>query len=30
VIEDRDGVFVVRHDDGRVGFLHESAGAVRG
>lgn len=30
VIEDRDGVFVIRHEDGRVGFLHDTAGVTRG
>lgn len=23
VIEDRDGAYVVRHDDGRIGYLHD-------
>lgn len=30
VIEDRDGVFVIRHEDGRVGFLHDTADVTRG
>ncbi len=30
VIEDRDGVFVIRHEDGRVGFLHNTADVTRG
>ncbi|GAB3604393.1 hypothetical protein [Microbacterium aureliae] len=30
VIEDRGEVFVVRHDDGRIGYLHEVDGITRG
>ena len=30
VVEDRGSVFVVRHDDGRIGFLHNVAGITRG
>lgn len=30
VIEDRGETFVVRHDDGRVGFLHDVSGVLRG
>ncbi len=30
VIEDRGAVFVVRHEDGRIGYLHEVAGVTRG
>jgi len=30
VIEDRGGAYVVRHDDGRIGYLHEIAGITRG
>lgn len=30
VIEDRDGVFLIRHEDGRVGFLHDTADVTRG
>ncbi|MBA8816292.1 hypothetical protein FHX48_001365 [Microbacterium halimionae] len=30
VIEDRGEVFVVRHEDGRVGFLHDVSGITRG
>ncbi|SDQ18444.1 hypothetical protein [Microbacterium sp. cf332] len=30
VIEDRGEVFVVRHEDGRVGYLHETADVTRG
>ncbi|KAA9087163.1 hypothetical protein [Microbacterium radiodurans] len=30
VIEDRGGVFVVRHEDGRIGYLHETEDVVRG
>lgn len=30
VIEDRDGAYVVRHDDGRVGYLHDVADMTRG
>lgn len=30
VIEDRGETFVIRHDDGRVGYLHDVAGVTRG
>ncbi|MFJ6652669.1 hypothetical protein ACIQLJ_07735 [Microbacterium sp. NPDC091313] len=30
VIEDRGEVFVVRHDDGRIGYLHDVSGVTRG
>ncbi|WP_261345578.1 hypothetical protein [Microbacterium sp. JZ31] len=30
VIEDRGDSFVVRHDDGRIGFLHDVSGITRG
>jgi hypothetical protein len=30
VVEDRGVVFVVRHEDGRVGYLHDVSGVVRG
>lgn len=30
VLEDRGGVFVVRHEDGRVGYLHDVSGVTRG
>ncbi|MCR2811449.1 hypothetical protein NQ166_09870 [Microbacterium sp. zg.Y1090] len=30
VIEDRDETFVVRHEDGRVGYLHDTSGVTRG
>jgi hypothetical protein len=30
VIEDRGDVFVVRHDDGRIGYLHDVSGVTRG
>ncbi|MFG6401080.1 hypothetical protein [Microbacterium sp. P04] len=30
VIEDRGQAFVVRHEDGRVGFLHDTSGVTRG
>lgn len=30
VIEERDEVFVVRHEDGRVGYLHDISGVTRG
>jgi hypothetical protein len=30
VIEDRGEVFVVRHEDGRVGYLHDTSGVIRG
>lgn len=30
VIEDRGEAFVVRHEDGRVGFLHDTSGVTRG
>ena len=30
VIEDRGEVFVVRHEDGRVGYLHDVSGVTRG
>lgn len=30
VIEDRGEVFVVRHEDGRVGYLHDVSGVMRG
>jgi hypothetical protein len=30
VLEDRGEVFVVRHEDGRVGYLHEISGVTRG
>ncbi len=30
VIEDRGTVYVVRHEDGRVGYLHDVTGVVRG
>lgn len=30
VIEDRGGAFVVRHDDGRIGYLHDIADITRG
>lgn len=30
VIEDRGAVFVVRHEDGRIGYLHDVSGVTRG
>jgi hypothetical protein len=30
VIEDRGNAFVVRHEDGRIGFLHDVSGVTRG
>ena len=30
VLEERGDVFVVRHDDGRVGFLLDTSGVTRG
>lgn len=30
VIEDRGDVFVIRHDDGRIGYLHDVSGVTRG
>jgi hypothetical protein len=30
VIEDRGGAYVVRHDDGRIGYLHDIADITRG
>lgn len=30
VIEERDEVFVVRHEDGRIGYLHDISGVTRG
>ena len=30
VIEDRVDVFVVRHEDGRIGYLHDVSGVTRG
>lgn len=30
VIEDRGGAFVIRHDDGRIGYLHDIADITRG
>jgi hypothetical protein len=30
VVEDRGAVFVVRHEDGRLGYLHDVSGVVRG
>lgn len=30
VIEDRGAVYVIRHEDGRVGFLHDVSGVTRG
>jgi hypothetical protein len=30
VLEDRGEVFVVRHEDGRVGYLHDVSGVTRG
>jgi hypothetical protein len=30
VIEDRGSVFVVRHEDGRIGYLHDVSGVTRG
>ncbi|MCG7417550.1 MULTISPECIES: hypothetical protein [Microbacterium] len=30
VIEDRGETFVIRHDDGRIGYLHEVGGVTRG
>ncbi|GAA3944698.1 hypothetical protein [Microbacterium soli] len=30
VIEDRGGAYVVRHDDGRIGFLHDITGITKG
>lgn len=30
VIEDRGDVYVVRHDDGRIGYLHDTSGITRG
>ncbi len=30
VIEDRGSVFVIRHEDGRVGYLHDVTGVTRG
>ncbi len=30
VIEDRGGAFVVRHDDGRIGYLHDISDITKG
>ncbi|WP_368732832.1 hypothetical protein [Microbacterium sp. ZXX196] len=30
VLEDRGAYFVVRHDDGRIGYLHDTSGVTRG
>ena len=30
VIEDRGEAFVVRHEDGRIGYLHDVSGVTRG
>lgn len=30
VIEDRGGAYVVRHDDGRIGYLHDISGITKG
>lgn len=30
VIEDRDGAYVVRHDDGRIGYLHDISNITKG
>ncbi len=30
VIEDRGSLFVIRHDDGRIGYLHDVSGVTRG
>lgn len=30
VIEDRDGAYVVRHDDGRIGYLHDLTDITKG
>jgi len=30
VVEDRGNAYVVRHDDGRIGFLHDISGVTRG
>ncbi|HWS51988.1 MAG TPA: hypothetical protein VN241_13340, partial [Microbacterium sp.] len=30
VIEDRGGAYVIRHDDGRIGYLHEIADVTKG
>ena len=30
VIEDRGGAYVIRHDDGRIGYLHDIADITRG
>ncbi|WP_232531948.1 hypothetical protein [Microbacterium halophytorum] len=30
VLEERGDVFVVRHDDGRIGYLHDTSGITRG
>lgn len=30
VIEDRDGAYVVRHDDGRIGYLHDISDITKG
>ena len=30
VIEDRGDAFVVRHEDGRIGYLHDVSGVTRG
>jgi hypothetical protein len=30
VIEDRGGAYVIRHDDGRIGYLHEISGITKG
>jgi hypothetical protein len=30
VIEDRGAVYVVRHEDGRIGYLHDVSGVTRG
>jgi hypothetical protein len=30
VIEDRDGAYVVRHDDGRIGYLHDISDTTKG
>ena len=30
VIEDRGETFVIRHDDGRIGYLHDVSGITRG
>ena len=30
VIEDRGGAYVIRHDDGRIGYLHDISDITRG